>query len=237
VLGPIRRILQDIDYHSARRERSVWSRANDAWLITSLPVAIGITALLAWMGGRDEMFPLAHGTLVRNFDRQLIAVFARPGEPIASSGSFVAGIEVRQRVESAGWPFVVWRKEHRPQILVSDGSESRVVVLVGFDEEVSALRRGLWTKEPRIAERALNAATADFNYAALSGSIAVAWIAIIPLGLLGIQALSFGCSLVAATGERRRRSRRARGLCPRCGHATRGIEFAPSCPECGELLT
>ena len=237
VIGRIRRILRDIDYHSARRQRSRWSVASDLWLLASLPAAVGIAALLAGSVHFDATTTLLVGSMTRGIDGRLSAVFTKPGESASAAGTFVGGVEVRQRVESRGWPLAMWVQEHQPEVLVSDGVTTKALSLSGFDDTVSAVRVGLRLKHPSVAQQCSAPSVRQVRYGALTTIIAITWIALIPLGLIVIQLMRFGAGVINATAESRKSMRRARGLCPHCGYETRGLEFAPACPECGQLLS
>lgn|GEM_PF-2028554 len=236
VIGRIRRALREVDQYSARREQTAWSRASDFWLLASFPAAVCLTALLAWSVQRERTVVLALGVISNTLDGRLTATFAPLGQPIGIAGTFAAGVEVNQRHETAGWPLIVWEDEHRPIVLVSDGASTRELKLEGFDETVLAIRVGLWSKMPKVAQRCADPSVQRVHYASLSGTIAVSWIVLIAGGLLAIQLVRFGAGVVTATASTRRENRRARGLCPHCGYLTKGLEFAPACPECGALL-
>jgi len=233
----MRRKLREIRRDSARREDDAWTRASDLWLLASLPLAVCITALLAWTVRSDETTKQADGTLLRTPRGDLVAAFGPTSDAIILSSRFVDALEVHERREEGGWPFVVWEHAHAPQVVVWDGAGWQPIALTGFDERTSAIRQGLSETHPTLLRRIIDPPVHRVHYAALSGIIAVSWIALMPIGVLAIIVLRFGAGVISATAGTRRRSRRARGLCPRCGYPTQGLEFASACPECGEMLT
>lgn len=237
VIGRLRRKLRDIRRNSARREEDAWTRASDGWLLVSLPLAVCVTALLAWTVRSDETVKRAAGTVMRTPGGALVAVFGPTSDEIVLTSTFVDAIEVHERREAGGWPFRVWEHHHAPQVVQWDGTGWQPIKLAGFDETISAIRHGLSEGHPRLLQRITEEPVHRVHYVALAGITAMWWIALMPLGVLAILALRFGTGVATATAGTRRRARRERGLCPRCGYPTRGLEFASACPECGEMLT
>lgn len=235
-MGWIRRTLRDIDYHSARRERNVWSIAGDLWFIASLPLALGVVAILAWSVRSTTVTQVGRGTLTRLPNGQFSATFYQDGVASRLVGAFVAGLEVQQEHETRGWPIRVWEQHRRPEIVVNEGVHARVLSFDDADPLVPAVRAAFMAAQPMMAQQIDRPAPPRAFYAAIAGSAAVIWIALIPLGLLMIQLLRLSSGLTSAAARKRRDARRASGRCPRCGYETRGLEYSAACPECGELL-
>lgn len=235
VIGRLRRKLREIDYHSARRQVDRWSRASDIWLIASFPLAICVAALLAWVVQVDERRVIALGALERGVGGTLTATFVAPNEQFVPRGKFLAGLEISGRRESGGWPLTLWVYEHPPVVLISDAATTRTI---DFDQdaEASIVSTGIRRLEAGLLRRITEPATTRTHYGALSGIIAVAWLALVPLGLLAIQVARLGSAWMVARSKRLEHARRKRGLCPRCGYITKGLEWVAVCPECGETL-
>ncbi|MBX3354119.1 MAG: hypothetical protein KF724_00295 [Phycisphaeraceae bacterium] len=237
MIGFLRRLRHDINYHSARRSADRWSRASDAWLFVSLPVAVIIVLVMSVVIRLDETLNLAAGVVVRNSQGVIDATITGPSQSVPLVGTFVASVEVKQRREDTGWPVTLWQRVHPPEVLISTATGFEAMDPDSADPRARAVRAALNRSMPAVASELVSPVKDEWRFGAVIGTIAVIWLVLIPIGVVGILLARGVAALGAGVMESVRRTRRARGLCPRCGYRTRGLEFKEACPECGELLT
>lgn len=245
MLRRARRFLRSIDYHSARRTRTVWTRLSDAALFAGPLLALAIAVVLHSAMPRDASPPPAEGMIGRS----------PPGEWAAWSLDEWVDVErymmvgtftVQLPLEVRGWPLESGRRAW-PAAVTSQrtfpepGGEMlgdpaiRAVV-----EE--AIKRTLRPEHRPDLDPTIFAAMSErrevsrFHLRPFLGNVLLWWFLLALLLPLGVQLLRLG----AWFGEGVRGTRQARlhrqGLCPSCGYDVRGIVWSERCPECGALL-
>lgn len=238
IAWPLRRVrarLREIDYHSARRTRSIWTRLSDGWLLAALPVAVVVVCVGALVLRTEARQTLATGVIEQLQGGRVVAQMVRPGASVGGSGRFLGVAELKIVHRRAGWPVPIWVEISEPTLMIDTGLGPRTMPLGAPQAEAIAVRDALGVEaiDRRIE---IPASGSGLRIGALIASIAVVWMALVPLGFAGIQGMRGLIALARRRRERRRRRLRAKGRCVECAYDLTGAEFSAACPECGARL-
>ncbi|MCA9284568.1 MAG: hypothetical protein KDA22_05110 [Phycisphaerales bacterium] len=241
MIRTIRQSLRSIRYHSARRERTRWTRAMDAALVASFLLCVPAAFLSATLVRRDAL-QVVFGQIVPRLDGTMNAMLLDEASPSVSWGQ--AGsieFELRLGQEDLGFPFViredllpvaVWVAPYpgAPRLQAADPATQAVEL----DAIAHAVDRA---GDPALAESFhAKGRRSRVVWTGLVASIPAWWILLLLIAAIGIQLARLATAVATRYSTGRRWSRIRRGVCPSCGYDTRGSLFSERCPECGELL-
>lgn len=125
---------QEVRRHAARRTRSRWDRARDAWAVASIALAWPIAWLVGHMVLRVEQEAIAEGVVYRPPARQALGTdpgTSRAIEVIAglvgpeataptAKGTVLATFLIERSIDLGGWPFASRRRANTPTLLIFD---------------------------------------------------------------------------------------------------------------------
>ncbi len=253
MLRVLRRKLHAIDYYSARRERSLWTRLRDAALPVTLLATLPIVALMNLVLQRPIAGEMHHGTIWRDLDHAHTAIFddfaderpshlprstesPAPDERGISAGQF----RLYARHAERGWPLTtsrvdlpidgeveLYRERGRTRWrMLDDENGARMAIIAALSEK----------RAPQDLVQAHQVESHVTVYPLRWLGNAMIWWALLYLG----AAIALVCLHFAVTRIQRRVALRARrlrrsGRCPNCAYDLRGLEFSDRCPECGDL--
>lgn len=126
--------MREVRRTAARRHRSRWDRARDAWAIASLVLALPTAWLLGHAVLRVEQEAIAEGVVFRPPARQaagteaassgaieVIAGFVGPGATAPTAkGTVLATFLIERTIDLGGWPFASRRRANVPRLLLFD---------------------------------------------------------------------------------------------------------------------
>ena len=126
--------MREVRRTAARRDRSRWDRARDAWAIASFVLALPTAWLLGHVVLRVEQEAIAEGVVFRPPARQaagteaassgaieVIAGFVGPGATAPTAkGTVLATFLIERSIDVGGWPFASRRRANVPRLLLFD---------------------------------------------------------------------------------------------------------------------
>ena len=240
----IRRKLREIDYHSANRPSTIWTRATDAALVMTLLLAPLATWICDRIVSDATVVGRLSGIVGRDTDgslRAFIDEHSGPSEAYWEHASQWGEWQINRIELQHGFPFPTATQHGRPELLLNNYTKP------GGLKELPA-------GETRLPRAAVTAALRDAGFddvaRRLSGSdgprkthrvswvigSAVWWIILAGAGVLAVQLARVGFGIVWIRQTNRRFARRRAGHCAHCGYNLHGLEFNERCPECGHLV-
>lgn len=244
MLRRIRRKLREIEYHSARRERTVWSRAIVVAVLLALPLACAAVFAMDRSVARDPAAATVWGHLYRDsagtYRATIIppefAAFDWSDEPDAYASFSIQVISGRR-----GWPFITSYSAPTPRL------DMQRIGQIGIDNDVklelddpmhAAIHEALITDgQHHNADIWLDPGEGFRPHVTTwFGAIVATWLAFSLLAIVAIRVLHF--VVLIATGKRANKRNRLRreNKCLSCGYDLTGLEFNERCPECGEIV-
>jgi hypothetical protein len=240
----LRHKLRLIDYHSAQRERTVWSRATDVALFVTLVMALPLTWLMDVAVVREHEAAFLSGAIGRRPGGVLHAeviddtTLAR----MWTQGSQMGNFELVLVNEHRGWPVTTsirrpatklnmnlfeWLKPNQKDVDIAGVDPTlRAAIDQAVDESTHDEVRARWGAAVPGVER--------FVWGWL-GSAILWWLLLFFGSAIVIQMLRLAAAWREARGAKRARRLAREGLCPACGYNLTGLEWSERCPECGEL--
>lgn len=236
-LRSLRRQLREIEYHSARRPSTRWSRMSDIAFFTAPVLAVAVTVWMhhaAIRSDADELTILRLGTSLHGEPIALIVTESgEPGWPARPFGE----IDLLVLGARTGFPFFTRTEPGAlritfarplpaapPDPLADPGM--RRAATSAIDLAGSMLLQTHWHGEAR----------ARTHWLAIAGNVGIWWFVLLLSMTLLIQFARFGTWLVNESRRLRHQQRRSRGKCPSCGYDTRANVWSERCPECGAVL-
>lgn len=245
----IRRQLRLMEYYSATRERTAWSRAADATLASSLVLAMPVTW---WFDHRMEQATTIHGVtgLIERSDRgDLLAYVNDPQADATDYGIPRDRIHAYFTVEvdrlDRGFPMRTSQITRQPIIMVRQFRDANAVWRSTDGPptpESEAVMKAV-QESPLAAAAAIRQRWAEgdvreqVNHWSWAASIFLWWVGLFVVLSLGLLLTRLAVGSVLYVRAVRRNALVAEGRCPHCAYDLRGLEFSPRCPECGELQT
>jgi hypothetical protein len=243
MLHRLRRKLRQIQYYSAQRKRTAWSRATDIALLSALLVA----PLCAWASNtllRQQAVrtELVGRTMTDPADRTIADVVARQDMslPWPNGMTPISEFRLTQIVEDRGWPVTTTRIVHAPQIdltLILDQTTTADIAHDPADAQALAIDRALRHEGHETFADAWMAGATDRRTHALGWVFSsVLWCGMLWIGLLiAINLARLFAFALSARRQVQGARLRGRNRCAHCGYDLRGLEFNERCPECGRL--
>jgi hypothetical protein len=126
--------MREVRRTAARRARSRWDRARDAWALASIALALPSAWLLGHVVMRAEQEAIAEGVVFRPPARQaagtqagssgaieVIAGFVGPeAKAPTAKGTVLATFLIERSIDVGGWPFASRRRANVPRLLLFD---------------------------------------------------------------------------------------------------------------------
>ncbi|MCP3904365.1 MAG: hypothetical protein GY715_12110 [Planctomycetes bacterium] len=248
MLKRLRYKLWSIRYHSANRERTVWTAARDWSLAVSLAlaiVALFVSEVFVARTGtvrevRGKVYVVDGGPLAAAVDDTEARYLTRDLIGLPTDAEFAVLLQRAER----GWPFASADAPPHVQLdlnilnevgtrtdarLAPDDPHRAAITaalrLAGHDELV-ALWRAVEAGEARPRR----------SWLASLGSVMVWWLILLAAANVGIILARAGAITIYSRHADRAVERLARGRCPSCDYDLRGLEYSDRCPECGELV-
>jgi len=250
IIAAIREKLADIDYYSAHRPRTLWTRLIVQCFFITLALGFVVSIACHLTLARRDSLCVFSGQLFTN-DKGALMCTALP-DPFSTRiwehARPYANFEVIGEKISYGWPIptsesdVVARMDMRRV-----GDQTAINPQAEVDAILAYLRGSPQIEEGMRDRYALERTTLIPALASHDVSHTTRWWAIVLNALLCWPALYFlGCLLIGIAwifnGLRShrvqtvRQVRKSRGLCPHCKYNVDGNLASLRCPECGEPL-
>jgi len=240
----IRRKLREIDYHSADRPSTFWTRATDTALVLTLLLA----PLATWIGDRvviqKQVVEQVSGVLARVGDdarRAFIHEHSEPPDDFWMRASQWGEWRVERIMLERGFPFPTTTQRATPNLFLDDYTKPGNLKKVPAQQhpaEHEAIMRVLRESGFENVAREFDNAGGPARSHRMSWMLGSAawWIMLAGASFLFIQMARVGFGVVWIRDANRRFARRRAGLCVNCGYNLRGLEFNERCPECGHLV-
>lgn len=233
-----------IRYYSATRKRTVWTKAIDIGLATSVFLSLPMTWVMDQLVLRDQPPVLVSGKVFEDDSGLVFATLS--GEEvdvdIANSAAFRANFDFRIDMTRHGWPFVTSVSGLKPLLnmdvfALGQGSRtteleidspqrmaiSRALINAGYNNEV-----GIWdsTNSPAIN-----------NIATWAANVIIWTIILVVVSWISVWITRFAYIFLSTGQFSKKQQREDMGLCAECGYDLRGNQFGERCPECGVLTS
>ncbi|TVQ58144.1 MAG: hypothetical protein EA377_00320 [Phycisphaerales bacterium] len=252
MLRAIRQKLDAIDYYSADRERTGWTRLREAALPFTLLITLPVVALINLTVQQPVDGQEVTGAFHRNDDGTLIASFddlednststdasmnyGRDDEGRRYAGNFSLTTQHADR----GWPLVT-SIQQLPLAgsvnLIGSSSRLNFRALAADHHALQAINAAIEdARAPAVIRAADQSVHETSQFPIRWVGSAMIWWALLYLGLsVALIAAEFITTRIQRRIAFRARHLRKQGLCPTCGYDLRGLEFSERCPECGDL--
>jgi hypothetical protein len=243
MLRRVRHKLRMIDYYSARRPQTVWTRALDVSLFASLPLAF----LAAWICNstviRSQIAIDLPGHFMSREGVPLVAVLMMADSTRVpySDGKPLGNFQLTVRDEHRGWPLSTTYRRHPARIDVDLLSEPRArknahletgdPIRVAVE---SALRQD-GQDEALEAWRQTGPMTRH-HWLPWAAAVALWWIMLAFSTSVIISLAAYIARIGRSAVKTRRAQLAAEGRCAACGYDMTGLEFNERCPECGSIV-
>jgi hypothetical protein len=243
-LKRLRRRMHLIRYYSASKAHDAWSRAFDAAVLITLPLALLCTCVMDRVVQRVEPVDSRSGVLFRTTDGPIGAKLDVEGMRRATpTGTHWFG-EFTLHADRAdnGWPFRTSSVMLSPKLrlnLYDTAAVDEDAQLAADDPTRAAIVSTMTQEGPTpLLDRwqATNASgPRDVSYWGWFFATALYWIALMMCSLVILRISRVLWVVQHRRAHRKRRAHLQQNRCPACGYDLRGLEFHERCPECGEL--
>jgi hypothetical protein len=240
MLTTVRRKIARIEYYSAPRRSTFWTKAMDVALVVALLLALPVVWVLQTGIGRSREVLTVEGLLLEVPDGGLMGRVLEPDRPqtLPPDSELLATFILSQQEQRRGWPLTtsIWpqpveltldvHKEARPRGATTLEPDDPLRLAIettlrdeGRNEILSAWRHGEYEPRPL-----LRGWTASFMFWSVVLAVVLA---------VTVRVSQYGWRVLEGRRSVLRRSRRRAGLCEHCGYDMTGLEFNEVCPECG----
>lgn len=243
-LQRLRRQVHLIRYYSASKAHDAWSRAFDAAIVITLPLALLCTFALDRVVQRVEPVESRSGIVYRATDGTVGARIdvegLRRATPFGTHwfGEFMLHADRGDN----GWPF------HTSSVMLAPRLQLNLYDTVTINEDAQ-----LATDDPtRVAiaealakdgatdllerwQTEIGAGPRDVAYWGWFFATTLYWIVLMMCSSAGLRISRVLWVVHHRRVHRKRRAHLQKNRCPNCGYDLRGLEFHSRCPECGEL--
>lgn len=227
-----------LTYQSADRQRTKWTTRVDYSLVFTAVLAFLIILILQMIVIRPDSSKTLTFNVVEN-DETIEIVSEIPAEK-----SLFGTIHVLLSTAKAGWPLTTADVIEQPRVSWTFPEEFENIstysqILTPLTDQMEVwpiVHSALMNASDPLARASANGRVVKTRLLIFSLMTGIAWvllwIASLPLlGLIGV-----GEGVAGGYQSVRRRKRRKANRCEGCGYDLKGLDFAASCPECGELL-
>lgn len=245
MLRRVRRFLRSIEYHSARRQRTVWTRLTDAALFAGPFLALAVVLVLHGVLPRDASPPPAAGMIGRS-PPGAWAAWSLDEWVDVERYMIVGEYSLRLRHEVRGWPLESGRRSSPPVLSSRRTFPEPGGDMLGEPAIQAAVNQAIARTirpdlRPELDPTIFVAMTerrdvSTIHLLPFMGNFVLWWCLFALLLPLVVQMLRLGAWFVEGVRGTRQARLHSRGLCPSCGYDVRGILWSERCPECGSLL-
>lgn len=241
MLRLVRRKLREINYYSANRSVSGWTRAIDRGLFLALILAFPAV----WVTDRSVVTEAVGFSRIGAIATDGTAYAATVGQTtgpammipdVTEQGTFnIIVMETRH-----GFPFSTTTEYAAATITVDLFHEPRPRPPAIFDDQNpwhQAIERGMIQFDEDVpASTWRGSSYIQYHLITWLTMTGLWWLALSLLTVAGVRVVQLLAIKINQSAMSRRSRRLARGDCHECGYSLRGLEFNERCPECGCLV-
>ena len=243
MLRTVIRKLRLIEYYSATRQRTAWTRAAERSLLLTIPLAVAGMLISEALITESILVQQVQGKLTGPRGGPLVAEICDPDLPMWGSEPNPWGEFSIQFVDRRnGWPLASMIIHSTPEVDLDDFTQvgTQRGVTLGADHPAgTAIERALENprhREALIAWREQDSLEAHRSYVGSIVGVVLWWVLLSFASFVGIGATRYQVMIFKGRRTRRAAGRIARGRSAPCGDDLRGLEFNERCPECGSLI-